>query len=327
MELEISSPRPPRRAAAERPLMLGAIDAGSNALRAAVAAGAAGGPILLLNRLRVPVRLGHGVFTGAALDDATIARAVDAFVRFRAMFDQYGTSRVRAVGTSALREAPDRRRLIDAVRAATGIELEPIDGAEEARLVRTAVLEAFPAGAGPELVADLGGGSLELSLLHGGTRVTSAVLPLGTVRLLETLELDGPLDAPTVAALRGRVLGALRAAFPRPPGPTARLALCGGNARTLSRILPGAPELGLPTLNIADLAAALPALCARTVDERIAAYQVGRDRAEVMAIAGVVIATLAEWLGAASLVVPGVGVLDGLLHELAALRRPCLARR
>jgi exopolyphosphatase / guanosine-5'-triphosphate,3'-diphosphate pyrophosphatase len=316
--------RPDRRPSpSDAGSVVGAVDAGSNALRAAVAVVSSSGGVHILNRLRMPVRLGCRVFRDEhLLETGVVERAIAAFERFRAMFDAHGASQIRAVGTSALREARDRDLLIDAVRRATGIVLDPIEAAEESRLVRTAVTRAFPVDQPPELVADLGGGSLELSVLYRGARVTSVVLPLGTVRLMETLGLDGPITSATAELVRGRVLRELRAAVPRPPDPGARIALCGGNARALARLVPGRPRLGMETLDVAALAALTPALASRTVEERIAAHAIEPDRAEVIAIAAVVIETFAEWAGAAMLIVPGVGVLDGLLHELAAFGRP-----
>jgi exopolyphosphatase/guanosine-5'-triphosphate,3'-diphosphate pyrophosphatase len=311
----------------ERPTLVGAIDAGSNAMRAAVALVTPSGSPRILNRLRLPIRLGREVFSEARLAPGVVEQAVEGFRRFEAMFDAYGTSRIRAIGTSAVREARDRDRLIDAVRAATGIVLEPIDGAEEGRLVRTAVTRSFPLDAAPDVVADLGGGSLEVSMLYRGTRVTNAVLPIGTVRLLETLGLGGPIAPAEADRIRDLALRQLREALPSAPWPGAALAVCGGNARALARLVPGPTVHGLDTLDLAALRALVPELCARTVAERMARHAIALDRAEVIAVAAVVLAALGEWAGAALLVVPAVGVLDGVLHELAVLGQPTRLER
>src|SRR6185312_1329285 len=141
---------------------------------------------------RVPVRLGSGAFTRGELDPKVIDDAVAAFVRFRQRFDHHGVSIYRAVATSAVRTASNRDVLLHRLYHEAGIELEAIEGEEEARLVRKAVIQALaPHGGAPRAILDLGGGSLEVNWRQGSAwRGTS--LPVGTVRLLETFGLDGP---------------------------------------------------------------------------------------------------------------------------------------
>src|SRR5215470_1243269 len=114
--------------------VLGAIDAGSNAIRMVVAEM---GPsdLTRIEAERVPVRLGHGAFTRGELDDRIIDDAVAAFVHFRERFDHHGVTIYRAVGTSAIRTAGNRDVLLHRLYHEAGIELEVIDGEEEARLV------------------------------------------------------------------------------------------------------------------------------------------------------------------------------------------------
>src|SRR5688572_11084656 len=170
-------------------VMLGAIDAGSNAIRVCIAR-AVGGELVVVEAERVPVRLGHHTFTHGELDTKTIEAAVVAFARFRRLFDQHGVTRYRAVATSALRNAANREDLIDRLFRELKIELEVIDGEEEGRLVRRAVLQAMKGRSDPSLIVDLGGGSLEVTeRVRDGWDTWS--LKIGTVRLLETFGLTG----------------------------------------------------------------------------------------------------------------------------------------
>src|SRR6202011_3636293 len=121
------------------PVHFAAIDAGSNALRLVIARAASPGSIGELEAERTEVRLGHNAFTRHRLDEETIALASRAFRHFRRRMDRYDVQRYRAVATAATREARNRRELIDRIRRKSGIELEVISGAEEARLVRKAV--------------------------------------------------------------------------------------------------------------------------------------------------------------------------------------------
>src|SRR4026209_543431 len=114
---------------------LGAVDAGSNAIRMVVAEL---GPseLIRIEAERVPVRLGHGAFTRGELDNEVIDQAGAAFVHFRERFDHHGVSMYRAVGPSAIRTSTTRDVLLHRLFHEVGIELEVIEGEEEARLVR-----------------------------------------------------------------------------------------------------------------------------------------------------------------------------------------------
>src|ERR1700729_3387025 len=95
---------------------LGAIDAGSNAIRVVIAelgpAGAHATDLVRIEAERIPVRLGHHAFTQSVLDPATIDGAVAAFVHFRERFDHHGVGIYRAVATSAVRNATNRDVLL-----------------------------------------------------------------------------------------------------------------------------------------------------------------------------------------------------------------------
>ena len=161
------------------PIGLLAIDAGSNAIRAVVARASSATEIREISAQRCPVRLGHYVFTQRRFDRLTLARTAQAFRHFRGLLDRYDVREYRAVATSAVREAANRDTLIRRIYRQTGIRLEVISAAEEARLVRSAVLGSLPEGVSPELILDLGGGSLEISLMRGHDVERSVALQIG----------------------------------------------------------------------------------------------------------------------------------------------------
>ncbi|HTM19405.1 MAG TPA: HD domain-containing protein, partial [Kofleriaceae bacterium] len=299
------------------PPRVGAIDAGSNAIRLLIAEpGAHGYPRRVLG-LRVPIRLGHGAFTVGELHPGTVDAAVAAFVRFRGLFNEHQVLRYRAVTTSAVRDARNRDVLVHRIHAESGIELEVITGDEEARLVRKAVRNAMRGRPQPASVLDLGGGSLEVNL-RNVARWVSASLPIGTVRLIETLGLTGAIGDDEARMVRRYVHTlleiSLREQSARDLSPSAA---CGGNAEALARLF-GGGDGAARALPRAALESALPELLALDVPGRMARYGVRRDRAEVMGVAALVLATSAEMLGVDRFLVPGVGIRDALAFELAA---------
>jgi len=304
---------------------LGAIDAGSNAIRMVIAELAPAGELRRIEAERVPIRLGTGAFTRGELDAPIIDQTVAAFVHFRARFDAQGVSIYRAVATSAVRNASNRDVLIHRLYHEAGIELEIIEGEEEARLVRKATIQALAIsmpGQQPKAILDLGGGSLEVNL-RSGTVWRGNSLPVGTVRLVETFGLDGAIGDAEAGMVR-RYTATLMQATTRPSmlsnGISGVAAATGGNAEALAKIV-GDNHPTAPSFELAALERALPSIVGASVQERMDKFGVKRDRAEVLGVAALVFATVARQLGIAKLVAPGVGVREGVLIELAETAR------
>jgi exopolyphosphatase/guanosine-5'-triphosphate,3'-diphosphate pyrophosphatase len=297
---------------------LGAIDAGSNAIRMVVAE-LGPGELIRIEAERVPVRLGHGAFTRGELDNEVVEQAVAAFVHFRERFDHHGVSMYRAVGTSAIRTSTNRDVLLHRLYHEAGIELEVIEGEEEARLVRKAVVHALgPTATPPRAILDLGGGSLEVNL-RLGTSWRGYSLPVGTVRLLETFGLDDAiLDAE--AGMVRRYTATLMHTVARGVDGNGLAAVTGGNAEALAKIVGDGNPL-TPSFDLVTLEKALPSIVGISVQERMDRFGVKRDRAEVLGIAALVFATVARQLGISRLVSPGVGVREAVLLELAETAR------
>jgi len=301
------------------PVQLSAIDAGSNAIRLVIARATSPQNIQILETERAAVRLGHNAFTHRILDDDTIARASRAFRHFRDRMDHHRVSAYRAVATSAAREVRNCRRLMERIRRKSGIELEVISSQEEARLVCAAVHWALGDRVQPRLIFDLGGGSLELNFFDRGRLQQRVALPLGTIRIMETFAIEGAIDEDRARRLRHHILSLLRSSMPNRPQLNRAIAdACGGNAEALVRIAPGPFVERTPTINARLLRDQMWRILSLDVPSRMRVFRVRKDRAEVMGIASIIITTLAHWLGARSLLVPGVGVREGLLLDLVA---------
>lgn len=300
------------------PVHIAAIDAGTNALRFAIAR--AHSPLDVDNLLteRYPVRLGETVFTTQRFTEETLGAAAKAFRDFRQKMDDFGVTAYRAVATSAAREARNRGNLVARVRRAAGIRLEVISELEESRLCRTAVLDTLGHELTPSLIVDLGGGSLELSIMRDNALEQCVQLPVGAVRLMESLGLRGAMRPVQVEQVRRYVRALLESRMPRRPGLSEGVAVaCGGNAETLAQVAAGPREKGLRALDLSRLRDRLGEIVERDVRERMKAFGVRRDRADVMGVAAVIFLALGRYLNLRHMLIPGVGVRDGLLHELA----------
>jgi exopolyphosphatase/guanosine-5'-triphosphate,3'-diphosphate pyrophosphatase len=300
------------------PVHIAAIDAGSNAVRLSVVRAFSALDIEPLLNERYPLRLGESVFVRNRFSEDVFKKAAKAFRHFRDVIDEFGVTHYRAVATSASREAGNREAFIKRIRQKSGLKVEIISAVEESRLGREAVFAALGPDCQARCIADLGGGSLELSVLRDHRVQQTAQLPLGTVRLMTTLGLNGHIRPTEAEQVRKYVRALLESKLPSCPNLADGLTVAlGGNAETLANVAPGPRHHGLTTLELSLLRERLPEMLRLDVRERMKTYGVRRDRADVMGIAGIVFVTLGRYLNVRLLAIPAVGIREGLIHEIA----------
>jgi exopolyphosphatase/guanosine-5'-triphosphate,3'-diphosphate pyrophosphatase len=172
---------------------------GASAVRLTIAEPDPDGGLRILEEASRGVLLGKDTFTHGRITAPTMEAALKVLAGFRRLLDTYGVKRVRAVATSALREASNRDTFLDRVRLRTGFDVEVIEGTEENRLTHLAVRNALgdhPAlQKGTALVVEIGGGSGDLTLLVDGVPRYSGTYALGAIRMRQRLgSWKGPHD-------------------------------------------------------------------------------------------------------------------------------------
>ncbi|MDP3906412.1 exopolyphosphatase [Novosphingobium sp.] len=215
-------PSPDRSAAAAAPRAV--IDIGSNTVRLVIYGGPPRAPVVLHNE-KVTARLGRGMAETGRISDKAAAQALAALTRYAALLRLQGITAVDAVATAAVRDASNGPELMDRIRA-LGLKPRLLSGPEEALASASGVQAAFPGAHG--VVADLGGGSLELIHISPDGCEHGASMPLGTLRLTALRE-AGP--AAFGAAVRRELATAGWAGSQAQP-----LYLVGGSWRALARI-------------------------------------------------------------------------------------------
>jgi exopolyphosphatase/guanosine-5'-triphosphate,3'-diphosphate pyrophosphatase len=303
-----------------------AIDVGSNALRLRVVE--ANAPSLVaktlpvgpesqwrdLATLRAAVRLGHEVFVTGRLAPASIGQACDALREFRDEMDRWKVDAYRATATSAVREAKNSGTLVERARREAGVELEVIEGIEEARLVQLAVTRRVALGDKRALLVDVGGGSSELTLLDHGETAFTISLPLGTVRMLEAyLKGVKTVDRARERLLEEAIDRALGEAVPQ-LGSVDILVGTGGNIETLWDLCPAKGTAR--AIDVAAARALFKKLCVIPANERREVYQLRPDRADTLVPATAIFVRLAYVLKLSTILAPGVGLAAGVLEEL-----------
>jgi exopolyphosphatase / guanosine-5'-triphosphate,3'-diphosphate pyrophosphatase len=266
---------------------------------------------------RVSVRLGHQVFLSGRLASAAMDAAVRAFVHFRERMEALGVEHHRAVATSAVREARNGDLLVDRVFRESGIRLEVITGSEEARLVHRAVAARVDLRGGIWVLVDLGGGSVEVSLVDDMGIIRSESHSMGAVRLLEEVA-SGTGDPRRLQTLLTEYISVLKIPAAAQYWSPAGFIATGGNAEALGRLgAAGLDAQGVSRLRLRDLESLIQVLTRLSYRERIQQFDLKEDRADVILPASMVYQKLAELSGAEEILIPQVGVKEGLLLDLA----------
>jgi exopolyphosphatase/guanosine-5'-triphosphate,3'-diphosphate pyrophosphatase len=186
--------------------LVAVLDMGASAIRLVIAELSTAAPIRVIEEASRGVLLGRDTFSSGVVRAQTIEAAISALDGFRRIMDGYGVQHVRAVATSAVREARNRDLFLDRIRGRTGIDFEIINEAEESRLVYLAVRDALgrhPAFKGAwTLLAEVGGGSTSLTLLSRGQPNRSGVYALGAIRLRQQLDIRRQSHQSQIALLK-----------------------------------------------------------------------------------------------------------------------------
>ena len=299
-----------------------AIDVGANALRMVIAEVFSDGRIEVLERLQRAVRLGQDTFRRGRLGGESMRAAIAVLRDFRQLLDLYKVEKVRAVATTAVREATNGETFLDRVFMATRLNVEVIDTSEESRLtvsaVRQAVGDALGVNQRQTLIADVGGGSTLLTLLENGEIATAQSLRLGSIRLQEVFSTSEESPRRSADLLRQHISNALATLQSVPLEEIDSFVAVGGDARFAAR------EIGAATES-ADLAVIKPAALDKLVGrcEKYTAEQLSKryglpfDEAETLNPALLVYQILLHKTKAEEMIVSHVSMRDGLLLELA----------
>ena len=285
------------------------VDIGSNSIRLVVFGGPPRAPVVLFNE-KLMAGLGRGVIATGALSAGSIKTALKGLARFALLLREMDVGWCRVVATAAVREAANGPEFLERI-AQLGLNAELLDGNAEAAAAGYGVLCALPGADG--LVADLGGGSLELVRVRGGEVGERLSLPLGVLRIA-ALRAGGPdaVRKKLTAALKGTEW--LRECAGKP------LYLVGGSWRALARVHQFRSGYPLAVLgNFAMPPAAIRPLEKALRDTRRTLAKsvpgIGSGRADLLGDAATILAALTARIAPERLVTCAFGLREGLLFE------------
>lgn len=301
---------------------LGAIDIGSNAIRLVIGEIDDHGDIRIVKKMREAVRLGADVFKGGEVSPKTREKAIETFIKFRDLLKSHGVQKSKAIATSALREANDRDSFIREVEAKSGIQINVIDGIEEGRLIFSAVAHRMDLDDNVALLIDIGGGSVELSVSDHGHVRSSQTFKLGTVRLLQMLE-EKNLKEKHLSFLIETQFAAVQEFLDKElKGLHVDFAVgTGGNFECLGKLRVALlHKNSIYSMTREELSQLVEHLQTMSVKERIQFLRLRADRADVVVPAALVTQAVMKAAGTDVLMVPYVGLRDGILADLGATK-------
>ncbi len=304
-----------RRTRHEADDILGAIDVGTNAVRLEVARVLPDGSLETLHTERDPVRPGEGVFKTGSIHKDVADRLISALKRYASLCKRYG-ARVRAVATSALREARNRDEVVRRARKEAGVSLEIVSGREEARLICLGVLRGKNANQ-KSLCIDLGGGSTEVISAEGQQARQLWSIDLGAVRLTETFAAHDRVSGKQLQLMRNFVREVVEENLPlRTPGlPTAAL----GSSGTIGAVVSFARSEGVGHATLREVSRAVEELAEMDAEKRRKRFD--PRRADIIVAGAVILEAVLKHLRCKTILAVDRGLREGILYDLVRRRR------
>ncbi|MEM9389100.1 MAG: phosphatase [Bacteroidota bacterium] len=285
-------------------MKLAVIDIGSNAIRFQVTNILQYRGIDHFKRLeyvRFPLRLGHDVFSSGHLQPQSIEKFHKLMKAFSLLIELYEVDHYMACATSAMREAKNGQQVAIEIQQQSGLEIHIIDGSEEARLINKAIAENLDTGLS-YMHIDVGGGSTELNLIRQGELIGSKSFQIGSVRRM------GHLDSPDMwAAMKNWITGS---------SDTKELRTAIGTGGNINKLFELGGKVKGETMALSELMEVQEMLLDTTVEDRIYKLQLNPDRADVIIPASEIYVAVMQHGGIDEIVVPDVGLKDGMIKAL-----------
>ena len=286
-------------------LKFAAIDIGSNAVRLLLASvfENSGRPTFKkMSLTRMPIRLGTDTFSLKRISKERTEELVKAMTGFRHLIDAYQPIAFRACATSAMREAENRSQVCKYIKKASGIEVDIIDGAQEALLILENKSADQYLGYNTYLYVDVGGGSTEITLSSQGKVAVSGSFKIGTIRMLQGQVTQTDWDE-------------LRIWLQAHCAPYQSLAAIGsgGNINKIFRLAECKKDKPLSTSKMIKVRRLLNNY---SYEERITELNLRPDRADAIIPAADIYLKVVRWAGIKNIFVPVMGLADGVVRVL-----------
>ncbi len=301
-----------------------AVDIGSNSIRLLVAECAPGGPLQTLAEDRQVTRLGESVFRSGRIAPEAFEMSCEVLSRMAKAYQKFEVLALRAVATSAVRDASNQEEFLARASQALGGSVEVISGAEEGRLIHVGVSARWPHPSKRILIMDVGGGSAELMVSEDGRLLESFSKPLGAVRLNEVFLKSDPPDSAELRHLNEYLAERLSGPFERVASrPLDRAIATSATAAATVCAINRVPRAERETADRLRASAAqirklYAILSTRSLAERRKIPGIGPRRAEIIVPGIALLRAVVDHLRLPALFYSRAGVRDGIVADLAA---------
>lgn len=285
-------------------MRIAAIDIGSNAVRCMISeVSEEYARPLKLKLLRIPLRLGFDTFIHGKISPKRRANLIRTLRIYQNLMDIYEVEDYRACATSAMRDATNAEEIVEEIRAMTGINIELIDGREEASIIFQTHVSAKLDVSKTYLYIDVGGGSTDVTLFSKGEVIANNSFNIGTVRLLHDRvpqkrwdELQQWIQAEI--NVKNKLIGVGS----------------GGNINTIFQLSRKKKGTALSYDFIEGFCKEIGDL---SLEERMKKYAMKPDRADVIGHACSIFTSIMKWAEIKKMMVPQIGLVDGMVQLLA----------
>lgn len=286
--------------------ILGAIDIGSNAIRLMICnvdKTKSNNDFKKTAFLRVPIRLGEDVFTKGEISETKKERLSETMLAFGHLMKAYEVSRYRACATSAMRDARNGDEIVQKIKETSGIDIEIIDGQEEADIIYEAGgLNKVMDKNRSYLYVDVGGGSTEIALYSEQSKIVSRSFQLGTVRMLvDAVKKNEKED------FKEWLFDIYKKYSPL------SIIASGGNINKVYKLL---GKRDREPITYPELEMLYDTLKNMSYEERMIRYKLKSYRADVIIPALSIFTTICKVCKIDDVYAPKVGLVDGIIHHL-----------
>jgi exopolyphosphatase/guanosine-5'-triphosphate,3'-diphosphate pyrophosphatase len=285
-------------------MKLASIDIGSNAIKLQIVKVYEDDDLVSfknLQLLRFPLRLGHDVFSRGEITLQTREKFIKLMSTFKNLIDLYEVEDYYAVATSAMREAANGKDIKLQIQEEVGLNINIITGKKEASILNKAIIPTLKERKYVHI--DVGGGSTELNLLEGGKLVQSRSFRIGSVRHLTVKE-------------RSAVFNAMNEWIHSTSFHKSKNIVGIGTGGNINRLYGLANKASNMAISFAELKALRAYVREFTYEERMSILKMNPDRADVIVPASEIYLRVLKEMGSDQILVPKVGLKDGLVYEL-----------
>ena len=295
--------------------MLAAIDVGTNAVRLELARALPDGSLETLHTERDPVRPGEGLFTTGVIAKDVAGRLVATLRRYASVCKRHG-AQVRAVATSALREAKNRDEIVRRVKRDAGLTLEVISGREEARLICLGVLTGKPEHQ-KSVCIDLGGGSTEIIFAEGEQPKDLWSVDIGAVRMTELFDVRGTVPKRKLTLMRSFARELMEESIPYGIRglPTSAL----GSSGTIGAIVAYARSEGVGHASLLEISRTVEELADLDLEKRRKRFD--PRRADIITAGAVILESVMKHLKVQTITAVDRGLREGVLVDLVRRKK------